>query len=326
MSQNNKIIISKNLDFLLIICPFWIPLTYFLSIKNFMQYENIFFILVMILLGETHFGSTWWMYFEKKNIQWALKNKIYSIYYPVLILFFLLLVGLVVSLEASLFLILLFNVFHVTRQSSGIIKVYVNNDQERLKINTINNFLYFISFVIITYGLAKFVFRIDRLNQYSSIINTSIISYIVLSILYFCLILKFKNIKSIFSYFTGILIWMPLIWVDKIYHAFAMGVGMHYVQYLAITLSIYQRKKLINPDKKKSNKNKFYIIFFLYLFIYSIIMVALTNIDFFKNNFLFLIPIFFQTLHFYADMFTWRFSNEHIRENIGYFLYQNKSK
>ena len=62
----NKSIISSSWDLLLIIFPIWIPAVYFTLIKVFPENENIFFILCMIILGETHFGSTWWMYFEKK--------------------------------------------------------------------------------------------------------------------------------------------------------------------------------------------------------------------------------------------------------------------
>lgn len=325
MSQINKNIISKKWDYLLIIFPIWIPITYFLLINNFPKFENIFFILVMILLGETHFGSTWWMYFEKKNITWAFKNKMYSIYYPLLILIFLFAVAILISLELSLFLILLFNVFHVTRQSSGIIKVYTINQDERLNSNKISLNLYFISTIMIIYGLVKFVLKFDYISEYSSFINIFVLAFTLISIFYFFLILKFKNLRSLVSYITGILIWMPLLWVDKIYHAFAMGVGIHYVQYLAITMTIYFRKEKNKEPKNKLADKKFISIFICYLLIYSIIMVSLTNMEFFKNLYLFLIPIFFQTLHFYTDMFTWRFSNSHIRENIGAYLYNKQN-
>jgi len=322
MLQNSKNIISKNWDYLLIIFPIWIPLGYFLLITNFPKFENIFFILVMIFLGETHFGSTWWMYFEKKNMEWAYQNKTYSIYYPLCILIFLITLAIVVSLELSLFLILLFNVFHVTKQSSGIIKVYAKDTDERINSEKISNSLYFISTIIIIYGLLKFVLKIKSIEGYSLHINLFAMAYILISNFYFYFILKFKNIRSLTSYMTGILMWMPLLWVDKIYHAFAMGVGMHYVQYLAITLTIYYRKNNIKEMREKISDNKFLYMFIGYLLIYSLIMVALTNMEFSKNLYLFLIPIFFQTLHFYADMFTWKFSNPYIRENVGKFLYR----
>jgi hypothetical protein len=274
----------------------------------------------MIILGETHFGSTWWMYFEKKNIKWALNNKIYSIYYPMLILFFLTTVAITISLNASLFIILLFNFFHVTRQSAGIIKIYLENEEERVRAILINNFLYLISLALVFFGLLKFVFKIDAIKEYNEIVNILSILFLGLSILYFWFFLRFKNLKAILCYITGVLIWMPLIWVDKIYHAFAMGVGMHYIQYLAITIAIYARKN----EEKLDNKIKFIILFFIYLLTYSLIMVGLSNLDFFKTYYLFLIPIFFQTLHFYADMFTWKFSNFYIRENVAKYMYSLK--
>ena len=197
MLRNSKNIISKNWDYLLINFPIWIPLGYFLLITNFPKFENIFFILVMIFLGETHFGSTWWMYFEKKNMEWAYQNKTYSMYYPLCILIFLITLAIVVSLELSLFLILLFNVFHVTKQSSGIIKVYTKDTDERINSEKISNSLYFISTIIIIYGLLKFVLKIKSIEGYSLHINLFAMAYILISNFYFYFILKFKNIRSL---------------------------------------------------------------------------------------------------------------------------------
>ena len=207
----NKSIISNTWDFLLIIFPIWISAVYFALIKIFPENENIFFILFLIILGETHFGSTWLMYFEKKNIKWALNNKIYSIYYPILILFYLTTVAITISLNASLFIILLFNFFHVTRQSSGIIKIYLENEEERVRAILINNFLYLISLALVFFGLLKFVFKTDAIKEYNEIVNILSILFLGLSILYFWFFLRFKNLKAILCYITGVLIWMPLI-------------------------------------------------------------------------------------------------------------------
>ena len=49
-----------------------------------------------------------------------------------------------------------------------------------------------------------------------------------------------------------------------------------------------------------------------------------TNEGFFDSgafNYLFFLPFIMHNLHFYADMFMWRFSNPHIRENVGKYLF-----
>ena len=106
-----------------------------------------------------------------------------------------------------------------------------------------------------------------------------------------------------------------------------MGVGMHYIQYIAITWSVFKRKS----DKKKTegdlnysnlaNLNKIII----YLIIYAVLMVFFSNTDIeYKNEQIgiYLVPIFFQLMHFYIDMFVWRFSKSHTRENLNPYLYR----
>ena len=36
---------------------------------------------------------------------------------------------------------------------------------------------------------------------------------------------------------------------------------------------------------------------------------------------LIVIPLVFQNLHYYSEMFTWKFSDPHIRENVGRYVF-----
>ncbi|MDA0990555.1 MAG: hypothetical protein O3A51_07375, partial [Verrucomicrobia bacterium] len=64
----------------------------------------------------------------------------------------------------------------------------------------------------------------------------------------------------------------------------------------------------------------------LYLFVYSAVMLLMRQgtgklgYNTFEYSGLILIPVIFQTLHYYAEMFIWRFSNTHIRQEIGMYL------
>ena len=311
-------VINKKLGFLLIIFPIWVPILYFGLLNIFPDYDKIIFLLYMIILGETHFGTTWWMYFDKRNQNWLLNNKLYSIYYPLIILIFLFFMAYLISLELALFVILLFNFFHVTRQSIGISKIYFDKSISQNNKNLIINLTYVYSTAIILVGIFRFVLK----NEYftNQILNTNLIfwSLFFVTILFIYFFKKITDLKTIFSFSTGILIWYPLLFTTEIYHAFAMGVGMHYMQYLAITYPIYFRK---NKNENISNNINFLIKFTSYLILYSVIMVFLSNSDIGKKYSLYLVPIFFQTLHFYADMFTWRFSIEHVRNNVAKFMF-----
>ena len=54
-------------------------------------------------------------------------------------------------------------------------------------------------------------------------------------------------------------------------------------------------------------------------------MVFFSNTDIeYKNEQIgiYLVPIFFQLMHFYIDMFVWRFSKSHTRENLNPYLFR----
>jgi hypothetical protein len=73
------------------------------------------------------------------------------------------------------------------------------------------------------------------------------------------------------------------------------------------------------------------LIFFLYLFILGETHFGATWLFFlYPNNrawvwenkyFSIFIPLFFQTTHFYLEGFIWRFSNYHIKNNMGKLMY-----
>ena len=118
----------------------------------------------------------------------------------------------------------------------------------------------------------------------------------------------------------------PFLFTDKMIHAFGMGVGMHYCQYVLFSYTIISRRKTIY--KIFNNKYFLQLILILILFTYSLLMVFFANIDksFSINTFsyLIIIPIIFQTLHFYADMFLWKFSFDHQKNNFLKYLFIKK--
>ena len=112
--------------------------------------------------------------------------------------------------------------------------------------------------------------------------------------------------------------------------ATAVGVGMHWCQYIAIVWSTYLRKtnkKNIDNLLFKQNPTTFRILF---VFIYSIIMTLFAYLGMpkvFSNNqgysYPFLIPVIFQIYHFYIDGFIWKFSDPQIKKSVLKYLFKS---
>ena len=124
------------------------------------------------------------------------------------------------------------------------------------------------------------------------------------------------------------LLYFPYILVNRIEIAMTMGVGMHWMQYLGLTIPLYLRKSKKNIERGNKNFITAFasktIYIFSFLFVYAFIMVLLrqweTGLSYDYSS-LFFFPISLRLLHFYYDAFIWRFSNLHIRNEIGKYVF-----
>lgn len=325
-----KNIISKKSDLLLIKFPIWIPILYLILSRL----DEVMFLPTLILflfLGELHFGSTYGFFFDK-NYRSQFKNNIYIyLVMPILILLFCVFIGFYFSISAVLFLILLFNFFHVNRQSIGVFRLFNKLNDKKFKL-IFETLIYFFSFGFCLIGLLKFVFKSELFFNYQMQIFIISNVLILLSLFFLILLMFLKErivLDCIFTYLTGILIFYPVFLTDNLIEVFAMGVGMHYIQYIGLTWSIFQRKsqRNVSPDKNLNYFAKLRNIVII-LFIYSILMILCSNLNLNYNDEkigIYLIPVFFQLIHFYIDMFIWRFSDNHTRENLIPFLFSKNA-
>ena len=122
-------IISKNLDILLIKFPIIFPIVYGLILYNLPSYEYILVFLTLLLLAEPHFASTWPFFISSFNKDKIYNEKIIYLFGP-----FLLVITSVILffVNSDLFYILFFafNIYHVTRQSSGISRLFIRSKSE----------------------------------------------------------------------------------------------------------------------------------------------------------------------------------------------------
>ena len=140
----NKYIISKKLDFILIQFPIWIPFV-FLSVTNLFPESYKVVLILYLIFGEIHFGSTFIFFLDKKYRELFQDEKYIFLFWPILLVLFCIFFSFIFSVSAVLFLILLFNFYHVNRQSIGILKLYENKKNQSLNNHSIL-LLYMISF------------------------------------------------------------------------------------------------------------------------------------------------------------------------------------
>ena len=295
-----------NLEFNLVKFPVIFPIIYGFILYTLPQFETILIFVTILLLAETHFGATWPFFLDKSNSSLIKKNKIYFISIPIVIIIFSIL-GFLFIKPTFLLIFFAVNMYHVTRQSFGICKLYSS------KINEINFqeiFIYIFNFLFFLVGFFRFYFPIIE-TQHLISLNIFILLFILLTVAFF--IYKFKSTENVYTFITGLIIFYPICFVGNPVHSIIMGVTMHYTQYLYLTHKVYKGRSS-NDTAQTSITNYLGMIIF-----YSIIMSLLSlfgksSSEIFSQ--LIIIPIIGQMLHFYLDSQLWKFSNPHNRENV----------
>ena len=303
--------IKFDYQFLFVKFPIIFPLIYAFVLYQFPAFETELIIITILLLAETHFGATWPFMFNKKNSSYIKDNKIGLIAIPIVIVGLSLLGFFFIN---KFFLLIFFaaNMFHVTRQSSGISKLYCKNQNEN-KFQ--ENSIYFLSFVFFLIGFFRFFLPI--INEEHILLTNIIIAIIFFSMCIFYL-LKYSFSENFLVFLTGCLIFYPMCFVSNPVHAIIMGVTMHYTQYLYLTYNIHKLRK--NDDSNNENKtfsDKLYN-YFVIIFLYSVVMGGLSMFGKVDNDYLkqlIIFPILGQMLHFYLDSQLWKFSEKSNRDN-----------
>ena len=299
-----------NKQFFLIKFPILFPIFYGIILYSFPIYENLLIILTILLLAETHFGATWPFFINKVNYSYIYKNKVSLIFFPLIITFFSL-IGFIFF--KNLFFLIFFaaNMFHVTRQSVGVCKLYSKDMHEN---NFQTNVIYLFNILFFFIGYFRFYYPFINSENILLINILIIISALIVLSIY---IIKFNFSENFFTFLTGIIIFYPICFVDSPVHAIIMGVTMHYVQYLYLTnfISKSREEELVEKKKFGFRISNFVII----VLIYSVAMTFFTSIDKITNidlSYLIIIPITGQLIHFYLDSHIWKFRDKHNRDNV----------
>ena len=285
------------------------PIIYGTILYLFPQFETHLIFVTILILAETHFGATWPFFLNSFNFDYIRKNKINLIFLPILITIFCVL-GFFYFKEFFLLIFFATNVYHVTRQSFGVMNLY-NKDLNKKKIWS--NIIYIFNIIFFLIAFFRFYIPIIK-SEYLLIINLIIILSIFIALL--TQLKMFGYSENFLTLITGILIFYPVCFVSNPVHAIIMGVTMHYSQYLYLTSKVIKNRNNNSSDKlKRNNFLSFLIIIFLYSIVMSILSIFGRNDSELLKSLIF-IPITGQMLHFYLDSQLWKFSKKHNRENI----------
>ena len=299
-----------NSEFLMVKFPFIFPLIYAFVLYLMPAFEMYLIFFTVLILAETHFGSTWPFFLNESNKTYIKENKISLIFFPTIIAV-LSLIGFIFFKPTFLLIFFAANIYHVTRQSFGICKLYSKNKSDIIFQEI---FIYVFNFLFFLIGFFRFYIPLIP-EIYLKILNIGIL----LSILFILVVylFKFRKSQGIYTFFVGLIIFYPICFVSNPVHAIIMGVTMHYAQYLYLTFKVFKGRKKEGIIKTSKLKYICVIVF------YSSVMSSLSLLGKNSNeilNFLIIIPIIGQMLHFYIDSQLWKFSNPHNRKNVLNFI------
>ena len=293
-------------EFLLVKFPIVFPMFYGIVLFYAPQFETYLIFFTILILAETHFGATWPFFLNKSNLSFIKENRVSLISFPILIAI-LSLIGFIFAKATFLLIFFAANMYHVTRQSFGVCKLY-SNEKSEVKFQEI--FIYIFNFLFFLIGFLRFYIPIISENHLI-ILNWLIILPLTFTLIFY--FIKFGVSTGFYSFFTGLVIFYPICFVSNPVHAIIMGVTMHYTQYLYLTFKVYKGRKKNQTVVTTKSTYLWTIIF------YSSAMSLLSLLGKSTSeilNFLIIIPIIGQMLHFYLDSQLWKFSNSHNRENV----------
>ena len=307
------IFLKKHNELLFIKFPFLFPLLYGIFLYIFPDYELHIIFFAILILAEPHFGATWPFFLNQLNKPYISEKKFLLVYMP----FFVAILSLFGFIFINKIFLLIFfaaNVYHVTRQSYGVCKLYCKNNFE-IKFQEI--VIYLINFIF--FLVAFFRFYSPLINENNIFIINLLVSFIILAC-FLIYIIKFKFSENFLTFVTGCLIFSPVCFVNNPVHAIIMGVTMHYSQYLVLTFKVFREreKEIYENDVPTFLRIKNYRYIFMVIF-YGAIMALLSLFGKFDESFLknlIVFPIIGQMLHFYLDSQLWKFSEPHNRRFV----------
>lgn len=289
------------------------------------------FFLIMFLLSEMHFGSTFLFFTTSDNRRWFLEHRTRT----VLLLGALGSAAFIGSISIAMLLLLAsaFSAFHVTRQSVGISKLLGPNPAQTSSsiliyaCSALCVFVAGIRFVVGPWVTAKG--------------STPLVSEMLGSpTLYWCAAIAIAIGAAVISssfpisslqrlvVLSGSLTYLPYFFFASQLTGNLVSVTGHWTQYLILQYLVYRpiqgNSDGLVPEARfrggRGHLRSIYVIFILAVYSVTMSLIwtsQLTALDTYQDSRLLMVPLLLQIAHYVIDGQIWRFRDPHIKEVIG---------
>lgn len=263
--------------------------------------DEFIILFVMLTLAEPHFAASWPYILDQKYRELFIKDKTNLIFIPLGIFISSILIFTLLGSEIFSYLFLFANLYHVNRQSLGLLKLLglkksayeqSNFDCHIPSVLFLAYHFYFLKsgsgpiYIPIALMVVAFIYVLARLPFDNS--NTTSFG---------------RKLGFFSSQLQLVLIWSTLLFFTNPILALAIGVSIHYVQYLLFTTHIFHHEIKLRS-------------FILFIIFYTCATGTAQTIGVRVFEWLILFAAIPQLLHFYLDGHFWKFSNKNVRERI----------
>jgi hypothetical protein len=255
---------------------------------------------VMIILAEPHFGASWPYIFNRKYHDIFKSHAVALIYIPIGIVLSAVFVFFFFGFTIFSYLFLAANMYHVNKQSLGMVKIQGLN-KKAFKPAELDCHIPSIVF------LAFHAFALEGTETHvpAFLLLFGVITYIVwrLPPTDRSSSEPLKHIHFYSSALQMCCIWFPLALFSNPLLALAVGVSIHYVQYLLFTGHVFF---------SETSRN----LIILFVVVYAVFATSIQSFGVNTVPWIILCAAIPQLLHFYLDGFFWKFSNPTIRDRL----------
>ncbi len=339
MVEQTQWVINKRFDLAFFLCPVLLGLLYFLSLNLAPTHALLITAIVWVAFAQTHFGSTWFIFFDKKNREHYAKHPVVYFLGPLAIFAAVMVLG-YYNQTLLIIIIAAASLYHVTKQNLGILQLYRirNKEFEKKEKKTENATIFASNLFFGLFGAMQIpTFRgivapIVKLVDFGlwGLLALTAVGVLVIG---YQFVRRPKNSvpKNTFM-IIALLMYSPYIYASTVLvDIYQMEIATltsliaHYMQYIGLVWLINVNKYGAETEYAKQNSllhviSKHYSVIIVAVFAYALAMaymrwgVSAEHVLLVK-----LIPnvvVALMAIHFYIDAFIWRFRDPFVRETV----------
>src|SRR3989338_3116003 len=339
MFLQSQWVVSKKFDLAFFLFPFLMGVVYFLLIYFFPAFALPITAVVWVVFAQAHFGSTWFIYFDKKNRQYYREHPIRYYVMPLVVAVAVLYLG-YVNLTLLVVLISIASLYHVTKQSYGVLQLYrmKNGESSAGERQTEKMALFGWSLFFGGYGafhlpdFSQFILPVETLARIGLWALFAVCAGLTILMVKQFIVRRQNSIQKNVFLVASLLLYSPYLYAAVILvDIYQMEIATltsliaHYMQYMGIVWLVnrnkYQETTPYGGQRPilRSVSKRVPLILAVILG-YGLLMAAFRwgvpqgNLALYKilpNVVLALVAV-----HFYLDAFIWKFSNPYYRETV----------